>query len=212
VKWLVPEPLSDAAEAVLAHHEAGDVSFFAPDTIVAEFGHSMRKLVLGGAISTEKAFFSMDEFLGMTVERVPADSLARKALRLAISNPQLSTTLSMWRWPCSQAFKSVLLLDMIVVFVEHSQAWLPVPAHAGKAMVSRRCATRGPCGSCPRAAGPCIQPGRNGVGLGSRAPASRRITAKSAMPAPGRTRELGASPYSNLETFSSYLPALGGSS
>jgi predicted nucleic acid-binding protein len=49
VKLFVPEAGSDLADECLVQQEAGRISFIAPDVLVAEFGHTLRKHVLGGA-------------------------------------------------------------------------------------------------------------------------------------------------------------------
>ncbi len=86
VKWFVPEPLSEIAEQVLARHESGEISLVAPNTIVAEFGHSLRKHVIGRFLQPERALSSLGQFLGMKFDRAAAEPLAENALRLAIAH------------------------------------------------------------------------------------------------------------------------------
>lgn len=84
VKWFVPETLSDIAELVLARYESRELSFIAPNLITAEFGHSLRKHVIGKTLEPERAHSSLAQFLELDIERVPAEPLATAALRLAL--------------------------------------------------------------------------------------------------------------------------------
>jgi predicted nucleic acid-binding protein len=84
VKWFVPETLSDIAELALSRHETGELSFIAPNSITAEFGHSMRKNVIRKTLEPETALASLAQFLRMEIELVPAEPLATEALRLAL--------------------------------------------------------------------------------------------------------------------------------
>ena len=86
IKWFVPESLSDLAERILARYEAGEVSFVAPDSIVAEFGHSLPKLVLGEVLTLDRSLLILRQFLDMRFDRFPAESLASEALPLAIAH------------------------------------------------------------------------------------------------------------------------------
>lgn len=86
IKWFVPETLSDLAERILARHEAGEVALVAPDSIVAEFGHSLRKLVIGDALTLDRSLLILRQFLDMRFERVLAEPLASEALPLAIAH------------------------------------------------------------------------------------------------------------------------------
>jgi predicted nucleic acid-binding protein len=84
VKWFVPESLSDAAEGILAQHESGEISFVAPNSIAAEFGHALRKLVLGRALTVDKAVSILQQFLAIKFDRVSVEPLAVDALTLSV--------------------------------------------------------------------------------------------------------------------------------
>ncbi len=85
-KWFVPELLSPEAEGILARHDAGEIDFIAPDSIVAEFGHALRKSVLANTYSLQEALADFQEFLEIGVERIPILEFAPTALRLAITH------------------------------------------------------------------------------------------------------------------------------
>lgn len=86
VKWFVPEPLSDIADTVLDQFMAGEVSLVAPESIVAELGHALRKCVLNKdplrRISPEESHSFLDEFLVIGIETVGIAPLASHAIRL----------------------------------------------------------------------------------------------------------------------------------
>lgn len=57
-KWFVPEALSERALPLLEQLKLGSLGFIAPESFVAEFGHSMRRHVLGQprpALNTSRA-------------------------------------------------------------------------------------------------------------------------------------------------------------
>lgn len=82
VKWFLPEPLSEQAGRLLRQLEANQVSFIAPESMVAEFGHALRKHVLGARITAEESHILVDEFLGLGIDLVPIAPLASHAMRL----------------------------------------------------------------------------------------------------------------------------------
>jgi len=86
VKWFVPEPLRDVADAALDQFMAESISFVAPESIVAELGHALRKCVLSKdpsrKISPDESHSFMDEFLVIGIETVPVAPLASQAMRL----------------------------------------------------------------------------------------------------------------------------------
>lgn len=86
VKWFVPEPLSDRADSALDQFMAGELSLLAPESIVAELGHALRKCVLSQdrrkKISPEESHSFLDEFLVIGIETVPIAPLASQAIRL----------------------------------------------------------------------------------------------------------------------------------
>lgn len=86
VKWFVPEPLSDVAGSVLRRLEAKEIEFVAPETILAELGHSFRKKVIGGKITPEESHAFVDEFVALEIPTVPLRPLASHAMRLTTAH------------------------------------------------------------------------------------------------------------------------------
>jgi predicted nucleic acid-binding protein len=86
LKWVVPEEGSDTAERVLTLYESGDVSFAAPDTLIAELGHSLRRFVLNRKLPADEAASGLDELLGMRIDLIPSAALAPQALQLALAH------------------------------------------------------------------------------------------------------------------------------
>jgi predicted nucleic acid-binding protein len=86
VKWFVRESLSDRADSALDQFMAGDIALVAPESIVAELGHALRKCVLSTdprrKISPEESHAFVDEFLVIGIETVPIAPLASQAMRL----------------------------------------------------------------------------------------------------------------------------------
>ena len=85
LKWFLPDEQSDIAESVLALYEGGQVSFTAPDSLVPEFGHSMRSFVLGGRLPPEVAATRLATFLAMRIDLISSAPLAPQALQLALT-------------------------------------------------------------------------------------------------------------------------------
>jgi len=57
-KWFEPEEISERALPLLEQMQLGSLAFVAPESFVAEFGHSMRRHVLGQprpALNTSRA-------------------------------------------------------------------------------------------------------------------------------------------------------------
>ncbi len=82
VKWFVPEDLSDLALAVLSRFDAGELTFRAPESILAEFGHALRKAVTRGLISAERSHAIVEYFVELPIETVPMRPLAHAAMQL----------------------------------------------------------------------------------------------------------------------------------
>lgn len=85
-KWFVPEPLSELALPLLEQLQSGSLDFVTPESFVAEFGHSMRRLVLGGQISPELAYRAIDRLVALPIESVDARTIARPAMQLALTH------------------------------------------------------------------------------------------------------------------------------
>jgi predicted nucleic acid-binding protein len=86
VKWFVPETLSDVAETLLADHQAGAIEFLAPEHVVAELGHTLRKLVSVGVLPDSEAVRGLAEFIAMRIVREPLWPLAARSLTLALTH------------------------------------------------------------------------------------------------------------------------------
>lgn len=86
VKWFVPEPLSNEARSLLPRLQSGDVELLAPESIVAEFGHALRKVALGGRVDAAECPNLVRDFLSLNVRREPLAPLAEEAMRLTTRN------------------------------------------------------------------------------------------------------------------------------
>lgn len=86
LKWFFQEPLSDVATRLLEQLQQGHAELVAPDCIVAELGHSCRKLVLGRKLSAEESYAAIEEFAALPIALVPSRVLARPAMELAIQH------------------------------------------------------------------------------------------------------------------------------
>lgn len=86
VKWFVPEPLSAEARALLPALQSGELELIAPELIVAEFGHSLRKYFFGGQLQAAECPAFMRDFLALNVERVALGALAEDAMRLTTAH------------------------------------------------------------------------------------------------------------------------------
>ena len=86
LKWFLPEPLSDEAAVVLGRHQSGAVSLVAPEVVLAEFGHGLRKDVVSGGLSREKATEALEDFVSIGVPTAPTRELATRALVLALDH------------------------------------------------------------------------------------------------------------------------------
>jgi predicted nucleic acid-binding protein len=86
VKWFVPEPDSTLADSVLDRCLAGEIAFIAPESIVAELGHALRKAVLSKEkkLSADDAHRSIEEFLVYPITVVPIKPLAAQAMQLTV--------------------------------------------------------------------------------------------------------------------------------
>jgi predicted nucleic acid-binding protein len=86
LKWFVPEPLSDEAVVVLGRHHSGALDLVAPEVVLAEFGHGLRRDVVSGDLSREKATEALEDFLAIGVPTVPTRELAPRAFALALEH------------------------------------------------------------------------------------------------------------------------------
>jgi predicted nucleic acid-binding protein len=80
VKWVVEEPGSDAAAAVLSSGER----LIAPDLVLAEIGNAVRKKLSHGIIPREQAVLAARTAERAFDELVPIRLLAASAIELAL--------------------------------------------------------------------------------------------------------------------------------
>lgn len=83
VRWFVAQTHADKAAHLLDGLASGRTSLLAPDVIVPEFGHVLRKLVVGKKLAPERARSFLDRFLLLPIEMSSARDLAPRALDLA---------------------------------------------------------------------------------------------------------------------------------
>jgi predicted nucleic acid-binding protein len=86
LKWFVPEPLSEQAVDVLHQHQSGVLSLVAPEIVLAEFGHGLRKDIASRHLSRERGTEAWEDFLAIDVQTVPTRELARRAFVLALDH------------------------------------------------------------------------------------------------------------------------------
>jgi len=72
--------------ALLEHVQQGNAELVAPEVVVAELGHVLRKLVVRKKLAADGAVRALDRFLALAIPLRPARDLAPEALRLAIAN------------------------------------------------------------------------------------------------------------------------------
>ncbi len=80
VKWLVSEPLSDEALAVLA----GPGPLIAPDLLVPEVANVLWKKVRRGELTEAMALERFEALSKMGLEILPTESITGRALALAV--------------------------------------------------------------------------------------------------------------------------------
>lgn len=86
VKWFVPEDSSDLALAALERFHTGDLEFIAPNIILAEFGHALRKHFLGKRLTAEQGRAFIERFVAMPIQEVQSRALARSAFDLVAAH------------------------------------------------------------------------------------------------------------------------------
>lgn len=86
LKWFVPEPLSEQAVDVLGQYQSGALDLVAPEILLAEFGHGLRKDVVSGHLPREEATQSLEDLLAVGVPTVLTRELAPRALELALDH------------------------------------------------------------------------------------------------------------------------------
>ena len=71
---------------VLDALRAGETPLFAPEIILAEFGHTLRKLVVRRELAPDESKALLDDFLALDLVTVPVRPLAADALRLCTAH------------------------------------------------------------------------------------------------------------------------------
>jgi predicted nucleic acid-binding protein len=84
VRWFVPQIHFERAVEIFGAFQARAVDLVAPEVIIAEFGHVLRKLVVGASLDPEQAPADLDTFLTLPIAMVADRELAAEALRLAL--------------------------------------------------------------------------------------------------------------------------------
>ena len=84
VKWLLPEPHSDKADALLQAFRRQELSLIALDLILAEVGNTLWKRSVGrGEISLQQAEECYTDFLELRIPLQASLPLAKRAFRFA---------------------------------------------------------------------------------------------------------------------------------
>ena len=65
---------------------AGDLQLLAPESMVAEYGHAIRKLVIGAKVDRSDAPALISDLLALDLEMLPLRSLAERAMQLTITH------------------------------------------------------------------------------------------------------------------------------
>ncbi len=86
LKWFIPEPLSELAIPVLERFRAASLVLIAPEIILAEFGHALRKRVGFRQLAREEAVKIWEDFLTLGIDLAPDRDLARLAFPLALDH------------------------------------------------------------------------------------------------------------------------------
>lgn len=82
VRWFVAQTHADKAAHILDELATGQTTLVAPDVIVPEFGHVLRKLVVGKKLAPDRARPFLDRFLLLPIEMSSSRGLAPRALDL----------------------------------------------------------------------------------------------------------------------------------
>ena len=87
VKWFIPEEYSEYAVVLRDDHLYGRVNVIAPVYAILEFANSMRKYVIRGILSKDKAIKALEYLEKTNVTYVDIEfDLAREALKYAMEN------------------------------------------------------------------------------------------------------------------------------
>lgn len=86
VKWLVSEPGTEKAEAVLTACREGKITPFAPEILVAEVAGVLWKRVMRRFLQADEALFLYQRFDRIRPVLTPISKLANRALNLALEH------------------------------------------------------------------------------------------------------------------------------
>lgn len=85
MKWVVTEPGSDEASALLTDMAGRAVSLVAPEHLVGEVGNGLRKRVAQGVLAADDAVAALDAIAALGLEFAGGVELWRRSLRAALS-------------------------------------------------------------------------------------------------------------------------------
>ena len=86
IKWFVPEALSDVALGLFQRLEAGELTLVAPDSVAAELGYALRKIVLAGDLTADRSQAIVHDFVDLPIRTVPVRPLVPEAMRLTVAH------------------------------------------------------------------------------------------------------------------------------
>jgi predicted nucleic acid-binding protein len=86
VKWLLDEPGTREAEALLGACQEGRITPFAPEILAAEVAAVLWKRVVRGFLRADQAAFLYERFNRIRPVLTPISSLAGSAMRLALEH------------------------------------------------------------------------------------------------------------------------------
>lgn len=86
VRWFVPQTDWQVAARVFQRFRDNELIFVAPAVIIPEFGHVLRKLVIGKKATADRARDFLRFLLALYIERVADTELAPRALDLAFAH------------------------------------------------------------------------------------------------------------------------------
>jgi predicted nucleic acid-binding protein len=85
VRWFVAQTHWEKCRRLLQRVHEGKAELIAPDVLVPEFGHVLRKLVIGKRIAAGEASQFMRRMLRVPIQLFPSSPLAPRALELALA-------------------------------------------------------------------------------------------------------------------------------
>lgn len=86
LKCFLPEEQSDLARALLSRARAGSVSLIAPEILLAEVAHSLRREVVRKRLPTDDARSIWRDIRAIQIELHPVATLADDALALSLEH------------------------------------------------------------------------------------------------------------------------------